>query len=413
MPYPADVYSCASGQSIAGGRFLLPAWVPAAGTFANISKNTLNSVRPAGWGTGTEITGPFANWSGGARADDFSKLGAYLVHGSGDLLRNETLWGGVGAFDLDTLMWQMLNVPPAPLLEEANAIGNRFGEANAYYDLNGESTQSGLVGWPYVPHNYTGLVYQRAKFGGGTKGSLLRNWVGGTWCNKVVHRFDLSPSNMPTRVIDNTSSSGSTYPMAAVDEARGGYWLLSANGAGALVFVKFSDWSRTEYPVTYNEYGDNVMVYIPAPWDCLVGLGRGGGGGLQFVMYVCPIVNNVPTAWTQITPAGTPPVYSDANPGAIKCGGQWFKSLQKIVSYVGAGSTGVHKLTPPAPGALTTGQWVWDVETLTGVAGATPSKNPQYQNGSWGRFIEFPSARCAIWCDGIDQPVQAWRLQGM
>jgi hypothetical protein len=207
-------------------------------------------------------------------------------------------------------------------------------------------------------------------------------------------------------VIDNISSVGSTYPMAALDEARGGYWILSANGTGELVLVKFSDWSKTPYPVSYNEYGDNSLIYVPAPYDCLVGMGRGDSGNTVFNVRVCPIVGGVPTAWTKVTPTGTPPADGRA-------GGQWFKSLGKIVSYVGNGSYVVHHLTLPSPGSLTTGSWAWTSETLVGANGATPSKNPVNTNGSWGRFLEVEAAGCAIFCDGIDQPTQAWRLTGM
>lgn len=385
-------YQVASGGTAAFGHSVLPAWVPDEGTFANISTNTLYDIRPTGWPT-NDIAGPFANWSGGAFASDFSDSGAYVVHGSGHLSAGNPTWAGVWCFDLDTLAWVGRNVPGVPLLENS-------GDFNAY----GESTIAGSLGHTYPPHTYDGLVYQSEANGGGASGALLRVSIAGSPWGSPVHQFDLSSTSAaPTRVVN--SIGGTSYPAAAVDEARGGFWYLSGNGTGPLKFVNFDDWSADSTAVGFNEYGDYSLTYIPAPFDCLVATGRTGSGGANMAVYVSPIVGGVPQAFVQVATSGTR--VPDARAGTC-----WSALLDCLVSYEGNGSYDVYKLTPPV-GSLTAGTWAWSHETLTAVGGATPSENPVSNNGSWGRFIEVPAARCFIWCDGVTQPVQAWRLTGM
>ncbi len=376
-----------------------PSWVPAEGQFANISLNTLLEARPAGWPT-SDVGGPFANWSGGTLATSFSKLGAYVVHGSGHLSAGAALWAGVWCFDLDTLKWVGRNIPAEPMLE---------GSPNFMFNSYGEITSpASIAGHTYPPHTYDGLVFQPSSQGGGAKGSLLRFCFAGSNFHRAVHRFDLSSTTAaPTRIIDDLpfGSASASYPATATDEGRGGVWVLTCSGNGPLMFVSFYDWSITKFPVEYNEYGDHSLIYLPAPYNCLFGMGRSGNGGVSISYWVCPIVGNVPQGFTRVTATGT-------EPSDHRSGGVWSTLLKCIVSYEGAGSRTVHKLTPPDPSALTTGTWTWTSETLTGVNDATPSKNGVANNGVWSRFMEVPAARCFIFCDGVGQPVQAWRLTG-
>jgi hypothetical protein len=378
----------------------IPPWVPPPGQFANISLNTLSDVRPTGWPT-SDAAGPFANWSGAVLAYDFSNLGAYIVHGSGHLSPGAPLWAGVWCFDLDTLRWIGRNVPSGPLLEASTSVTfNNYGEVSA---------PQAIVGHTYPPHTYDGLAYRSLSKGGGVSGSLVRFFYPGGSAQSTVHQFDLSsPSAPPTRVVDTIQmEGGNNYSTSAVDEARGGVWLLTANGVGPLKFVKFSDWSVTNYPnISYNDYGDHSLVYLPAPFDCLIGMGRSGVGGVEMAVWVCPIVGNVPQGFTKATQSGTPPADR-------RCGGVWSTILNCIVSYEAAGSRKVHRLTPPSPPAISSGTWAWTSETLIGADGIAPSKNAVADNGAWGRFIEVVAARCFIFCDGVQQPVQAWRLAGM
>lgn len=377
-----------------------PSWVPVEGQFANISLNTLLDAKPQGWPS-SDVGGPFANWSGGAYAANFSKLGAYVVHGSGHLSAGSPLWAGVWCFDLDTLKWVGRNVPSSPLLESSpNVVFNSYGEV---------TSPASIAGHTYPPHTYDGLAYQPPSQGGGPSGSLLRFFIAGSTMQRSVHRFDLSSASAPpTRIVDNfpLNGSGSSYPATAVDEGRGGVWVLSANGNGPLKFIKFFDWSISSFSAEYNDYGNQSLIYLPAPYNCLFGLGSSGDGGVSSSHWVCPIVDNQPQGFTKISPVGT-------GPADHRSGGVWSTLLKCIVSYDGGGSRTVHKLIPPDPTALTTGTWTWTSETLTGANNVAPSRNGTSDNGTWSRFIEVPAARCFIFCDGVGQPVQAWRLTGM
>lgn len=145
------------------------------------------------------------------------------------------------------------------------------------------------------------------------------------------------------------------------------------------------------------------MVYIPER-DCLVAIGRDGGGGVNMSVRVCPIEGGVPQGWTTCTQSGTPP-------GDRRCGGQWCAPLGAIVSYESSGSSAVHKLTPPAN--LTSGTWAWTSETLTGASGATPATNTATDNGAWSRFVYAAEIGCFLWANSVSKVTQAWRLTGM
>lgn len=387
-------YNVSSGEIIYGGKIGLPSWVPAAGQFKNISLNTLYDARPTGW-PNSDIAGPFANWSGGVYAPQFGSKGGYVIHGSGHLSTGAPLWGGVWVFDINTRTWVGRNVPNTALLE-----GGNF---NGYF----ESQDAGTFGHTYPPHTYDGLAYQSPSAGGGTSGSLIRFALAGSGAagDKCVHKFDLSSTtSAPTRVNNGVASIATSYPATATDTARGGVWVTSANGAGGVGFVDFATFSETRWAsVDFNAYGDQSIIYVPTR-DCLVAMGRDGGGGVNMSVRVCPIVGGIPQGWTTVTTSGTRP--SDA-----RCGGVWSTLLNCIVCYEAGGSYTVHKLTVPTN--LTTDTWVWTSETLTGVSGVTPSRSVTADNGAWSRFQEAPEYNCFIWCDSVTGAVQAWRLTGM
>jgi len=377
----------------------LPSWVPAAGTFVNLGASTLMSIRPTGWPT-SEGAGPFANWCGGAFNPDFGTRGGYVIHGSGHLTLGTPVWAGVWVFDLETLQWVGRNVPAQPLIEAPPGA-----TYNSFY----ESTVPATLGHPYAPHTYDGLAIRPASAGGGAQGSLLRFGMAGAGIAnpRVVHQFDLSSATAPpTRIVDNLAGISTSYPMTAVDPSRNGVWALSYNGNGTLSRVSFANLVVTTFVnASFNEYGDYTLTYLPAPYDALVATGRSGSGGVNWGYYVLSCAN--PSAgWTNFTArvGGTP----HTNTGAGTC---WSTLLNTLVSYGGKGSTVVHKLNPPAPGSLTTGNWTWTSETLTAVAGAVPA-NCNF-NTHYGRFLEAPSLRCFIWADSVNQPTQAWRLVGM
>lgn len=383
----------------------LPSWVPAAGTFANVGTSTLYAARPTGWPT-SESAGPYGNWSGAVWAPDFGAQGGYVLHGSGHLPAGNPTWAGVWVWDVATATWMGRNVPANALVEPVALAGY-----NGYF----ESTDTATLGHTYPPHTYDGLVYQSAANGGGSDGSLIRNFYAGSGITnaRAIHSFDLSSATAaPTRRVDDVTMAGasSSYPMAALDEARGGYWLLTYNGQGPLKFVSFADWSITNYSgKEFNDYGDQHLIYLPPPYDAIVSMGRTDAGAINQSLRVSQITSDIPGSFISRTPSGTAPVVT----GSAKAGGVWSTLLSCIVQYTGRGGYTVHKLTPPAPGSLTSGTWTWDSETLTGAGGATPANRGSDDSGSYSRFVEAPEFNCFLWSDGINNIMQAWRLTGM
>lgn len=394
----------------AGAGAALPDWVPEPGMFADISLNTLASVKPAGWPS-SDVAGPFLNWSSGIYASDFGAAGGYAIFGSGHLSQNTPTWAGVWVFDLDLLAWVGRNVPASPLLENS-----------ALYDGYNLSTEVATAGHAYPPHTYDGLIYRPSSLGGGTDGELVQLYSAGTsgltYPNRVL-AFDLSSTTAPpTVVIDALNSVSSNYPAAADDHARGGFWATNGNGSRPLTFTSYADWSTTTYSgVTFGTYGNASLIYVPDR-DCLVSIATAGSHpNLYTAVRVCPIVGGVPQGWVTVTQGGV------ALPDA-RAGGCWSTVLGCIVTYCGttAGDETlesgriVYKLTIPEN--LVGGTWIWSTETLTGAGGATPavgrnSSNAITNNGSWSRFVEVPSARCFLFAGSVNVPVQAWRLTGM
>ena len=382
----------------------LPAWVPAPGNIANIGSSTVFSVRPPGW-PGNESLGPIALWSGAVWAPEYGTGGGYILHGSGHQAPGTPLWAGVWVFDVASQTWVGCNVPSQPLLERSAPL--------TIYNEFGESTVAGTIGHTYPPHTYSGLIYQSPANGGGANGSLIRNFFAGGYGavgagTQSVHRFDLSSATAPpTRVHDGITMGGSgNYPMAALDRARGGYWLLSYTGLGPLRFVSFADWSATPVPgVGYNEYGDQFLIHIPAPYDVILGFGRTEGTATAWTYRASVITAGVPGPFNVITINGTAPSNS-------RSGGCWSTLLNQVVSYNGFGSTAVHKLTPPsvANARAGTGTWAWSTETLGGVAPAFYSPE---NAGMYSRLQEAPQYRCFLLANSIHSPLQAFRLAGM
>jgi hypothetical protein len=382
-------------------------WVPAQGTFANVSLNTVNDASPAN-APKSNTAGPFANWSGGIFASGFGLYGALVVHGSGHLADGASLMGGVWVYDIETRLWVGRNVPSSPLIQRyPDSVG-----FNSY----GESTTPDSLGHTYPPHTYQGLVYQSPAHGGGVYGSLIRNLYAGSVFVNCVHRFDLSSATAaPSRVIDNAGMSDS-YPATNLDVARGGYWMTDYGLRTPLKFVRFSDWNITTHAaVVENITGYANLIYMPPPYDALLMVGNTGTYFSPATGFkVSRIVSGTPQPWQNIIPVGT------AWPSDHRCGGTWSTLLNCVAMYEGGGKTYVHKLTPPSAANVQagTGAWTLSRETLTGVAGATPaqwldSNGVPAESGVLSRFIEVPSLKCFIFANSVSGPVQAWRLTGM
>lgn len=388
-----------------------PAWVPPVGTFADINGNTLDAAKPAGWPNGDAPAGPFNNWNGGAFARDFGTKGAFVIHGSGHLLPGVTLFAGNHLWDVELRQWVSRNVPSPPIVE-----GGAFNNHR-------ESTDSATLGHLYPSHTYDGLVYlpaamAQATFPGNVSGALVKCcWPGDSEAVQDIHVSNLDSSSDPAvRVVENIDLAGGSadgsYPATALDEARGGFWIIAGNGNGPLKFVNTTTWAVTSYAgVGYGSYGNQSLIYVES-LDCLIGTGDDGSGGVSHVVTVCPIVAGVPQGFTTVTLSGTPPADG-------RCGGIWSDTFGGVICYEGDGATEVLRLKPPTSGSLTTGTWTWKRQTLAPHGGATPSRpginvnngEQDSGNGSWSRFVELPAyPGNFLWCGSVYDAMQAWHL---
>ncbi len=396
------------------------------GQYADISLNTFQSVLPAGWPLGEEA-GPFINWSGAIRASDYGPLGAYSLFGSGHLSYGSPLCAGVGNFNVFTRMWERSNDPTQPLLEINPNIIETDGSFVGY-NLNYESDVPATLNHLYPGHMYNGLNYIDAAHGGGPKGTMLQTFIGGSSARNILHAFDLSLAHGPSTRFSETAivlggNDGGTYPMSASDNVRGCTYMLSGEGKGP---VKSIDWATKvitthHASAQFNVSGQHNMIYLPAPWDCLVTMGYDYQYSdafptrhLDVHVRVFPIINNVVQPPVEVFPTGTQPTHA-------ACGGTWVEKLNRLACFPGGTGQIVFTLTPPAPGSLTTGTWAWNSIAMTGNSGqavSNPGINgnngfPYNNNGSWGKFIYFPNLECCLWCNGVLAPVQAFVLPGM
>jgi hypothetical protein len=370
------------------GDGVLPAWVPAPGSFADISLNSMADVDPCPGGgcAYSEVTGQesvFSVWSGGAFAPDFSSYGALLCHGGGHAgySGNE-----VYAFDLSTRLWERLGTP------------SPYAESDA--DDNGEYPD----GKPFPPHTYQSQAFLSSANGGGAKGSFLRFGFAGASVKQWAHRFDLATSTW-SRFADLSSiPTNQSYFGACFDPSRNVYWILGGgdssggigklSAGGTLAIVGKGD----------NVDGQHVLGYCP-PHDMLVNFGTASGKP-HIAGWLCTASATTYFAPLKVTGDG---------PGTGYNGGlEWSTLLGCFVTYPGNGSKTVYKLTPPAKNPLVD-SWVWSSETLTGANGAAPitANYPSGYNGHWSRFREAPLLKSFVYADGRRNPVQLWRLTGM
>ena len=405
-----NTYSVGSGGGVFAGRpNLLPTWVPAAGEIVNVGTSTLFNSRPSGWPTG-ENAGPVANWACALWLPEYGAQGGYAMLGSGHLSPGSPLWAGLWVWDVATRTWFGYGVPPAPLPEYEPANTGEFAR-DALYNNYGECIVSGLEGHPYTPHTYYGLVYQPPSMGGGVNGSILRVFFAGAPFANCVHRYPLAtPGNTaPTRVIDDIAMGGSSvnYAINALDRSRNGFWLLTYGGRGPIKFVSFADFSVTNFSgIEYNDYGDNWLIHLPAPYDTLIGMGRNNSEATGWAYRSSVITSDTPGAFETLTVSGTPPPRSTT-------GGAWSAKLGAIVCYDGRGSFTVYKLTPPSAANVRarTGTWVWTSETL---AGPTPITYAADTNsGMYGRLQPAPEIGCALLTNSIFEPMQAFGITGL
>jgi hypothetical protein len=229
----ARAYTAASGASIYGGRFGLPAWVPAANTLASIPEaNTFASINPGNspangysYNYLGQLLGDMSlgwakvinDYSGGVYNPYFSPsgggLGCLVFHGGG---HSATNWNGIAVFDLNTQLYSIvlggsLNIAP-------------FDSVNAEY----------ADGSPASPHSYDclELLGPEAGYAKGALISVIRMAaeMSASVNSTAIHLYDFNAPGLGwvrkvahTAMPANTSAGGA----AAYDRDLNRVWWVS------------------------------------------------------------------------------------------------------------------------------------------------------------------------------------------
>lgn len=367
---------------------VLPAWVPEPGTIAAISLNTVNDVRPLDWTTPLgDLEGVFQSWGGGVYAPELGALGSLLVGGTGG--HNNYDGNEVYRYDIDTRLWSRIG-EPTHVMVDATLYANTLGEIKAEY--------GGGVGVKAALHTYAGQFYVKPSLAGNTNGYFCTAPHTPT---QICHKYDLDAVGVNgwSRVSDSASavSGNGMYPSACWDSVRERVWFFTIGSYR----LHYMPWSTKEWVAT-NAWSNSRGTTTPFDYcplhDLLVQYQNYLGD--EYLGVVDP---DNPTSWIAIPYTGTGPTKSD---GTTRYAAMtWCDDLNCFLLYMGEGSKTVYKLTPPATNPLTNA-WVFSSETLTGT---TP---PWTMNGPLTKFRYVPAIRCAVYADGKNQSVVAFRMTG-
>ncbi len=399
----------------------LPAYVPAQGFYKEF---TLNEPEDVGGALDETM---ISTWNGCALVTDYGTAGGIAYRGGGHVGFDDE-YGGVLVLNLATRLYEMRCIPAlAP--QNRNPTTGDARDAYGAFSANGAPTRE---------HTYNDLQQMPASWGGGSSGSLVQvgmpgglSAVRGKGC---CYRFDLSQTVDGHHNLTDEFDSGS-FPYdfgdgvtdgvtdtlgTAIDTIREGWWTKSSlytNNGGKLLFTsKTGEVTALAQPIATLErcwlhhFADDDLIVWGASF-----------GPSNVIIRVCD-ADGSDTSWTTVTEAGTPPppLPGDIDSSMSYMGMKWFTLLNCFVglnvvdSIVDSTHMKVWKLTPPAPGSRKIGTWTWSTEVVASAdASAIAQADIGFANGSFGKFIEVPALRSAVWTRSLTQKGQLFRLAGM
>lgn len=386
-----DTYSAPSGETLYAGRTMpLPDWLPAAGTIADVTTNTINDVK--GGDSFTESI--FVAWSGCAWAPWWGEYGSLIFSG-----------GGHGDGDENTVYRCDL---ATQLVSKIKSKATTF-----YYDDGGGSyCADQTTGWlwantsgsavqagePFASHFYSYLIAlpEAAMPGeGATNG----------WLYMPGHRSMPAPGQRGTdqacklRIgIDTTYTHQGTNTgfgpgngLAIYDALRKRVWTVQNGPTASFDYRDLDNDSHGSLTVSPGSMSGYYCIGGYHVAEDLLMYARMDAGSLQF-----RVVD--PATGTSYTPStsGTAPTSSD---GAW----DWSNTWNAWAYYKGDGGNTVFFLK--APSNPRTGTWVWSSQTFTGTARANGS-NPPYNRLRHAHTL----GKTLLWAPLYNQPVQAIHL---
>lgn len=374
--------TCASGD--------LPAWVPAPGTFANISLNYPSNVDPCPTGTcaysGTEKqAGVFVDWTSGAFAPELGASGSYVCWGGG---HKAYAGNEVYRFDIETRTWSRMGTP-SPYSDDPGNIGSD----GAFPD-----------GKPAAPHTYHTLGIRSSSNGGGSMGSLIQATLPGCDANGNGRtggwwQFNFSTGNW-SRFIDSSGISAGTLSFKTMVQEPGSHFWWFGGGLVTQIARVTQTGAITKYNVSVNT--GNYFSGGVIGGTRIAALNGDFGSGTQLRLINLAAVEaggGDSTVWRIPTVSGTP--------AGGDCGLTWCPDLRRFASINGSSPTQIRWLSPPSD--PWNGTWTWSTETVAAAAGSSART---VINGTHGRFVWCPAIRSFLWATGASNPMQAYRPAG-
>lgn len=367
----------------------LPSWVPAPGTFADVSLNTPSDVNPCPNGgcaySGTEgQPGVFVDWTSGAFAPELGPSGSYVCWGGG---HKAYAGNEVYRWDVATRLWI------------------RMGDPSRYNDLPGNIAADGSFpdGKPAAPHNYHTLGIRSSAFGGGPNGSLIQATLPACDANgngryAAWWQFNFATATWSKFIDSSGIPAGSLSFKTMVQEPGGPFWWFGGGYVNSIVRVTQSG-AISKYNATINT-GNYFSGGVVGPR--ILALNGEFGRGIELRILNLAAVEaggSDSTVWRIPNVTGTP--------AGGAHGLRWCPDLGRFAAMDGATPTKIYWLTPPPD--PWNGTWTWSTETMFAAEGAIPRS---LVNGSHGRFVWCPEIRCFLWASAANAPMQAYRPRG-
>ncbi|MCH9683928.1 MAG: hypothetical protein K0V04_21020 [Deltaproteobacteria bacterium] len=352
----------------------LPPWVPPPGSWSEVSLNTLSDVDPCevfpcSWSGAAGQEGLVDSWNSAAFATTRGSMGSLLVWGGG---------GGSGyygnelyAYDVAARTWQRQTEPvPDPQVTDAD---------------NGE-LQDGSP----VPLQTNDLL----EYHPGTDSVvvLLGSPTLAGPGHGAGHMFGFDQGWRRTALLPHVLGLGAS----AYDPTREIFW---ANSQGGNLFA----YDPTPGPDADGRYG----VVVPGP-SLPVELYAVAAIDPDDDLYVV-VDARADRLWaSNLGAPQQPPVelqWEGAAPSRSGGGLEWVPERGRFYWYAGDGND-IRTLTPPADSMpWDTGLWRWDPVDVLGGPPPQPRTTPVFASWRWA-----PAIGSFLICNGVDQPVHAFRI---
>jgi len=391
-PCPPTTLGVSGGATVEGSCELtsLPSWVPAPGTFADISLNAPSAVDPCSGGgcvySGTSgQNSVFFVWTSGIYAPELGSMGSYVTWGGG---HKAYAGNEVYRFDVATRLWSRMG-SPSPYAEDTS-----LGNDGAFPD-----------GKPMPPHTYQTLGIRSSANGGGPLGSLIQATLPactttgsgrfGAWW-----QFSFATETWSKFIDSSSIPVGTLSQKLMVQEPGGNFWWIGGgyltqiarvSPTGAIKLYDIS--SNSTYYVCGGVMPGRIMA-VHGEWESTMRI-------RLFDLAAIEAGAATSSATKYITPSGTQPGKGS--------GLQWCPDLGRFAALQSTSPTTIYWLTPPAD--PWNGAWTWTTETMK-PAGSATSRAIQDGNGSFNRFVWCPPIKSFLWATGRSAPMQAYRPLG-